>query len=138
MDAPLTAIRRLMLESNGLITIAFRRTFVEAGIVRRGADLPDSRANEVGNAWFTSPYSQIEPAMAFQLGLPIMILREQGVIAEGVLEKGVVGQYMPEFSVDLDAVDYLGTNEWSSLSAKWEQRVRSVRESKGRPPQMYS
>ena len=26
MDAPLTAIRRLMLESNGLLTIAFRRT----------------------------------------------------------------------------------------------------------------
>ena len=26
MDAPLTAIRRLMLESNGLVTIAFRRS----------------------------------------------------------------------------------------------------------------
>lgn len=29
MDAPLTAIRRLMLESNGLLTIAFRRTYIE-------------------------------------------------------------------------------------------------------------
>lgn len=26
MDAPLTAIRRLMLESNGLVTIAFKRS----------------------------------------------------------------------------------------------------------------
>jgi hypothetical protein len=34
MDAPLKAIRRLMLESNGLITIAFRRTFVAKGTAR--------------------------------------------------------------------------------------------------------
>jgi hypothetical protein len=31
MDAPMTAIRRLMLESNGLITVAFRRTEVRDG-----------------------------------------------------------------------------------------------------------
>src|ERR1035438_4602049 len=42
MDAPLKAIRRLMLESNGLITIAFRRTLVEKGEVRAGAALDDS------------------------------------------------------------------------------------------------
>ena len=29
MEAPLTAIRRLMLESNGLITVAFRRNRIE-------------------------------------------------------------------------------------------------------------
>jgi len=28
MDAPLKAIRRLMLESNGLITIAFKRALI--------------------------------------------------------------------------------------------------------------
>ena len=39
MDAPLKAIRRLMLESNGLITIAFRRTFVERGTTRFRTDI---------------------------------------------------------------------------------------------------
>lgn len=29
IDAPLTAIRRLMLESNGLVTIAFRRSLIK-------------------------------------------------------------------------------------------------------------
>ena len=29
MDAPLKAIRRLMLESNGLITVAFRRALIK-------------------------------------------------------------------------------------------------------------
>lgn len=31
MDAPLTAIRRMMAESNGVISVAFRRTYVERG-----------------------------------------------------------------------------------------------------------
>jgi hypothetical protein len=39
MDAPLTAIRRLMLESNGLLTIAFRRTYVEKGTARLRTDI---------------------------------------------------------------------------------------------------
>jgi hypothetical protein len=31
LDAPLTAVRRLMIESNGLITVAFRRTYIKHG-----------------------------------------------------------------------------------------------------------
>jgi hypothetical protein len=36
MDAPLKAIRRLMLESNGLITVAFRRIFIQRVQVTSG------------------------------------------------------------------------------------------------------
>jgi hypothetical protein len=126
-----------MLESNGLITIAFRRSFVADGWTRHNANLSGAIAAPIANSWFTSPYSQIEPAMAFQLGLPILILREKGVIAEGVLERGVIGLYLPEFSVDDDDDDYLDSAEWRSIAAKWEHRVRSVREAKGRPPQMW-
>ena len=41
MEAPLTAIRRLMLESNGLITVAFRRNRIE-----KGSGKPDSDIGE--------------------------------------------------------------------------------------------
>ena len=34
MDAPLTAIRRLLLESNGLIAIAFRRSLIVKGTAK--------------------------------------------------------------------------------------------------------
>ncbi len=43
MDAPLKAIRRLMLESNGLVTIAFKRTYIAQAEVRKGANTPDSK-----------------------------------------------------------------------------------------------
>ena len=39
MDAPLTAIRRLMLESNGLVTIAFKRSLIKDGIGKPQSDI---------------------------------------------------------------------------------------------------
>lgn len=137
MDAPLKAIRRLMLESNGLITIAFRRTFIEKGTMRFGTDMPKSLPRSIDGQWLTSPWAQIEPAMAYQLGLPILILREGNVLEEGILERGVVGLYMPEFYLDDSSEDYFTSNEWHAIIGKWEGHVRAVVERKGTPPQMY-
>lgn len=133
MDAPLKAIRRLMMESNGLITVAFRRTLIEQGTGKPGA--PD--AYPISDRWLTSPYSHIEPAMAFQIGLPTLIIRESGVIADGILEKGVVGTYMPEFDLSSPASSYLESPEWEQIIRKWQGYVASVVESKGNPPQLY-
>lgn len=137
MDAPLKAIRRLMLESNGLITVAFRRTLVVEGKSRPAADLPDAKETVIRDLWLTSPYCQIEPAMAYQLGLPTLILRERGVHQEGLLEKGVVGTYMPEFTLDEKTSDYLESPEWNDLIGRWEGFVRAVVDKKGSPPRLY-
>jgi hypothetical protein len=136
-DAPLTAIRRLMLESNGLITVAFRRTWIEKATVKRGANVEGADEGSLADVWLTSPYCHIEPAMAFQLGLPIVLLRERGVVADGILEKGVVGMYMPQFSLDKSATTYLKAKEWTSLIAQWEGQVREVRAAKGKPPRLF-
>lgn len=133
VDAPLKAIRRLMLESNGLITVAFRRTFVKSAEGKPGA----MDAYKIENKWLTSPYSHIEPAMAFQIGLPTLILRESGVVADGILEKGVVGTYMPEFDLSNSTSSYLDSPEWGQIIRKWEGYVASVVESKGNPPQLF-
>lgn len=90
-DTPLTAIRRLMLESNGLIAVAFRRSHHSEIIYNAGSDIDGRPERRVQNAWSTSIWAHVEPAMAYQLGLPILLLRESGVLAEGVFERGVVG-----------------------------------------------
>lgn len=74
---------------------------------------------------------------AFQLGLPILILRESGVIADGILEKGVLGTYMPEFDTSILVDDYLRSPEWRDLIWKWEGQTRQVVETKGNPPKLY-
>jgi hypothetical protein len=137
VDAPLTAIRRLMLESNGLLTIAFRRTYVEKGTARLRTDIDKLEETRIDDTWLTTPWAHIEPAMAYQLGLPVLILREKGVAADGILERGVVGLYMPEFDLDAAAEDYLLAAEWKGIIGKWEGYVRAVVDRKGRPPVLF-
>lgn len=136
MDAPLTAIRRLMLESNGLITVAFRRTYLEKGITRHRVDVEGLEETSLGETWLTTPWAHIEPAMAYQLGLPILIFRERGVLADGILEKGVVGLYMPEIDLSKDVDSYFKSNEWNGVMGRWEGCVRNVVDAKGRPPSL--
>ena len=136
MDAPLTAIRRLMLESNGLVTIAFRRSLIKQGTGKPISDIGEEEY-DLSNKWLTSPYCQIEPAMAFQLGLPVLILREKGVITEGIFEKGVLGVYMPEFDLNCNLDDYFKSKEWIQIIQKWEGYVRKVVDNKGKSPMLY-
>lgn len=75
--------------------------------------------------------------MAFQLGLPVLILREKSVIAEGFLEKGVMGVYIPEFDSSGNLDDYFKYKKWIQIIQKWESCVRKVVENKGKPPLLY-
>ncbi len=75
--------------------------------------------------------------MAYQIGLPILILRESGVYADGLLEKGAVGTYLPEFSFENIEEHFLDSQEWLSLIGKWEAQVRGVVDAKGNPPKLY-
>jgi len=136
-DAPLKAIRRLMIESNGLVTIAFRRTHIQKAVSRFEADIPGAKPSEIGDVWLTSPYCQIEPAMAYQLGLPVLVFRETGVVQDGLLEKGVLGSYMPEFNLDTPLDDYFRSVEWNDVIGRWEGFVRTVVDTKGNPPKLY-
>ena len=137
MDTPLKAIRRLMIESNGLITVAFRRTYIEKGTQRYRSDIDELQETQMDGKWMTTPWPHIEAAMAYQLGLPILIYREKGVVDDGILERGVVGLYMPEFDLDKLKDDYFMSPEWSGIIGKWEGYVRAVVEKKGSPPQLY-
>ncbi|MEO8128677.1 MAG: hypothetical protein ABJF23_05820 [Bryobacteraceae bacterium] len=129
-DAPLEAIRRLMLASHGLITIAFRRTLIASGTIWAESDREGVFPTAFTNAWLTSPYCQIEPAMAYQLGLPTLLLRERGVIEEGLLEKGVVGSHMPEFDLSKPLDSYFLGSDWNELMCKWEGSVRESADAK--------
>ena len=132
MEEPLVAIRRMMLESNGMITIAFKRSHIIKGESKPNSDASSS----LDDQWLTSPWSHIEPAMAFQIGIPVLILREKGVIDDGILERGIFGTYLPEFDLEGKA-SYLDSEEWNQIIGVWEGYVRKVRGTKGQPPKLY-
>lgn len=136
MDCPLASVRRLMLESNGVIVLAFQRYYVKNGTVNHGSTITNRSPRKIDNMWMTSPWCHIETAMGYQLGLPLLIFREKGVMADGVLQNGIIGTYLPEFDLSLPISDYFASAEWQQLIAQWEGRVRTVREKKGLP-QLY-
>lgn len=135
-EAPLVGIRRLLTHCCGLVSVAFRRAHAVSVTKYLSADLPGFAESEEGDVWLTSPYCQIEPAMAFQLGLPVLILREKGVLAEGVLEKGVTGLYLPEFTL-ADGPDFITGTECRDLLDQWGSYARAVYKRRGDPPKLY-
>ena len=135
-DAPLVGIRRILTHCCGLVSIAFRRTYAPSAITNPDADIPNRAEGRASDVWFTSPYCQIEPAMAFQLGLPILILREKGVVSEGVLEKGVTGRFLPDFDLAASP-SFIATEECRRLLDQWGGHVQSVFNRRGDPPRLF-
>ncbi len=119
MEAPLVKIRDMMSQCYGLLSIAFRRGYIEKGKTK-----PDSSHEyDISDNWLTSPYCYIEPAMAFQLNMPVLIFRENQVIEDGILEKGVLGSYMPEFCLDSPHNNYFESKAWNQLFDQWKKKV---------------
>jgi hypothetical protein len=135
MAAPLEAVRRLMNGSCGLLCLGFRRTSVEVGTDRPNSDIGEVEVSRSGT-WLTSPYSHIEPAMAYQIGLPILLWREQGVIADGVFDRGALGQSMPEFNLE-EAPDLTAKN-WDQPLREWIDLVRTVYRRRGAPIRLWA
>lgn len=133
MNAPLAGVRRLMLESNGALVVAFRRYWIENGHEKPDSDIQAVKGQPLNGKWMTSPWCHIESAMAFQLGLPLLIFRERGVHDDGALERGVTGFYLPEFDLSSACNEYFQKQEWRQLIAQWEAKVRRLRELKGTP-----
>ncbi len=138
---PMGHIRGVMMDCNGLLGIGLRRFHVIQGV-----DRPEAQATEllhvigpVKDQWTTSPYLHLETAIAYHIGLPMLILVEKGVITEGALESGVIFMYPPTIDLTNPATidDFLNSERWRQLVNTWEGEVREVVANKGRPPRLY-
>ncbi|MEC0241273.1 hypothetical protein P4H66_15585 [Paenibacillus dokdonensis] len=86
----LTNIRRLVFSSYGLLAINFRKFFVE--ILQSNVGQPPTTVP----FWEGSTFSQIESAMAFQFGIPILLVRERELtsVMEFGLEESDLSTYL--------------------------------------------
>lgn len=140
---PMQDIRSVMLDCNGFIGIAFRRLLIVHGEDRPDADsvsgIPRFSRGPVENRWLTTPYLHIEAAAAYQIGLPIVFVIEDGVIDEGVLESGLLMMYPQRFDLsdpDLET-NFFDGPKWQQTVNKWEGQVREVAHNRTQPPRLY-
>lgn len=124
-DSPLKSIKDLMDECSGILVIALERTYFEKGLEKRGS----TQEIQLSTTKFATPWNQIESAMAYAKNLPILVIVEEGVRAEGLLEKGYDWYVMtakPNQSSLLTA-------EFNGVLASWKSKVEKVNLSKNDP-----
>jgi hypothetical protein len=81
---PLKSVAECMADCAGTIILAFERLYIHDGAERRGS----KHQSPVGNVTLPTVWNQIEAAMAYTLGHPLLVLVENGIKSEGLLEHG--------------------------------------------------
>jgi hypothetical protein len=106
----------------GAVIIAFERTHVSEG-VDRGRPVPE---NALRDRALTTVWNQIEAAMAYTLGRPLLVIVEEGLVSEGLLgaRNDWSVQWLPLDPARLETAEFLGSvGDWKrSVLALSEQR----------------
>lgn len=136
---PMPHIRSVMMDCNGLLGIGFRRFHIASGSDRPQSITDSHSHGDIENRWLTSPYIHLEAAIAFQIGLPVLLFAEEGVIQEGALESGVMIMYPPTFDsrTAQSRRRFLESLQWRQLIDTWEGEVQEVVHAKGQPPRLF-
>jgi pimeloyl-ACP methyl ester carboxylesterase len=79
---PLKDVEQRMSRCYGAVVLAFERTRIEHGLSRPGTQLQI----ELKDVRLPTVWNQIEAAMAYTRGLPLLVLVEHGLQDEGMLE----------------------------------------------------
>jgi hypothetical protein len=112
---PLKAVNELMKECYGSIILALERTQLIEGIERR--DSP--KQTKLSDAKLTTPWNQIEAAMAYSHDHPLLVIAETGIKGEGLLERGYDWYVLEVDSSSPPVNDPM----FQAIIADWKKRV---------------
>lgn len=114
-ESPLNAVRTVLNECSGAIVLGLRQTFVEVGLHKAHT----RHESPLRGCYFPTSWNQIEGGMAFTLGLPLLILKEEGV-AGGIFEVGSTDRFIHQ--ADLNA-DYFKSDRFLQPFNAWQSEV---------------
>jgi hypothetical protein len=113
--APLKRVGEVLGECHGTVVLAYERSRSAETIERPGSPTESvSRNVRLPTVW-----NQIEAAMSYSVGLPLLVIVEEGLQDEGLLESRY-DWYVQWVKIDELA---LGTNEFRSVLADWIKAV---------------
>ncbi|MFO0872472.1 MAG: hypothetical protein U0575_00685 [Phycisphaerales bacterium] len=114
-DAPLKTVTELLDKCSGAVVIALERTYFPAGIEKRGGP-KESTLTEIK---LPTPWNQIEAAMSYARGLPLLVIVEAGLKSEGLLERGY-DWYVQWVNPEAAA---LTSNEFNGVLVSWKRKM---------------
>lgn len=114
-EAPLKTVATLMDKCSGTVVIALERSYFPTGLDKRGG----TNENQLTEVRLPTPWNQIEAAMSYSRGLPLMVIVEKGLKSEGLLERGY-DWYVQWVNLEEGA---LHSNEFNGVLASWKEKV---------------
>lgn len=94
--SPLKPIKEIMATCKAAIIIGMERHHSYIGYEKENS----KETKEYIHKYSSSPWIQIEAGMAYQAGLPLMILKERKVFSEGILDSNISEYYVFEFEIE--------------------------------------
>lgn len=117
-ETPLTNIRRMISSSYGLVALNLKQRKVN--VIENNLGQPQSQT-----IWEGSPFAQIEPAMAYQFGLPLLLIREVDVEQNGIWAFGIGPFLLLEWDSTQPVGDFFRRNDWKEIFQNWISHVRN-------------
>jgi|ERR1043165_681388 hypothetical protein len=114
-NSPLKTVIELMDECSGTIIVALERTYFPNGTERRNG----KKEKPLTEIKYATSWNQIEAAMAYTKGQPILVIIEEGIKTEGLLEKGY-DWYVMSVKPEIAA---LSTVEFNGVLSSWKKKV---------------
>ncbi len=130
---PLNNIRRLITSSYGMVSLNLRQRCVN--IIENNVS---TKTNDT--IWEGCPFAHVQTGMAYQFGLPLLLIRENGVEKNGIWSFGI----NPFLSLEWDSTlpnpvkSFFDKNEWKSIFQNWVSQVISGYYIQTQPPFKYS
>lgn len=118
-ETPLTNIRRMILSSYGMVSLNLKQRQVK--VIENNLNVPDGQI-----VWEGSPYAQIEPAMAYQYGMPLLLIREIEVEQSGIWFVGAGPFLILEWNSNAQnpIETFFKQTQWKSIFQNWVGHVR--------------
>jgi hypothetical protein len=130
-ETPLTNIRRMMLSSYGLVALNLKQR--QVSVIQNNLSQPQDLV-----VWEGSPFAQIEPAMAYQYGLPILLIREIDVEQTGIWSFGIGPFLILEWNSNAPLGEFFTSNAWLEIFQNWISQVRNGFYIQTQPPFQYT
>lgn len=130
-ESPLTNIRRMMLSSYGFIALNLSQR--QVNVIQNNLGVPQSFTT-----WEGSPFAQIEPAMAYQYGLPILLIRETTVEQTGIWAFGIGPFLLLEWDPTQPMSTFFKSTAWQEIFQNWIAQVRNGFYLQTQPPFQYT
>lgn len=119
--SPLKPIKRIMGTCKAAIIIGLERHHSYIGYDKEFSE----SHKEIIHKRSSTPWVQIEAGMAYQLGFPLLILKDKEVYAEGILDPNHSEFFVFEFDLEKNQVEL--TNELQQILLSWIRRVKRMR-----------